>query len=70
MAFQVKRGIVKTVCTDQVEGIIKRPMLRNEIWTTESLHKYLDDLGLDYTLEEVGIINDELHTREVVEDLT
>lgn len=69
MAFRLKGSVVKSICTDQVQAIIKTPRQRYTEWTDESLQAYLAELGLDYTLEEIQIINDELHTRGVVEDV-
>lgn len=69
MSFRVKRSKVLQVCTDQVADIVLMPQLRNNVWTDESLQVYLAGMGLDYTLEEVQHINDELHTRGIVEDV-
>lgn len=68
MAFKLKRAVALKICTDQVEAIITMPRFRDTEWTDVSLKKYLDDIGLDYTLQEVQLINDELHKRGIVEN--
>lgn len=69
MSFRLKRALALKVCADQVQSLIARPLFRNTTWTQESLFHYLEGIGLDYTLQEVGIINDELHNRGIVEDV-
>ena len=69
MSFKLKPKVALKVCADQVEALITMPRHRIQEWTPESLHKYLIGIGLDYTLEEVERLNDELHTRGIVEDI-
>ncbi len=69
MAFRVTKSVSLKVCTNQVEAVITMPRLRNRIWTDKSLHTCLLEIGLDYTLVEVKLMNDELHTRGIVEDI-
>lgn len=69
MSFRMKRALALKVCTDQVEKIVVMPRYRNTVWTTGSLHELLLGIGLDYTLQEVSLINEELHNRGVVEDI-
>lgn len=69
MAFRVKRAKMLQVCTDQIEAIITMARFRNKVWTDKTLHWELTHIGLDYTLEEVQRMNDELHTRGIVEDV-
>lgn len=70
MAFRIKRSVALKVCSDQVEVIITRPRFRDKEWTDVTLREYLvKDLGLDYTLEEIQHINDELHDRGIIEDI-
>lgn len=69
MSFRLKAKVALKVCADQVEVLIANPAQRTTEWTAESLHKYLLGLGLDYTLEEVQRLNDEMHARGIVEDI-
>lgn len=69
MSWRLKRSVALSVSADLVQAIISMPRLRNTVWTTESLKEHLDKLGLDYTLEEVAVLNDEMHTRGIVEDI-
>jgi len=69
MAFRVKKAKMLQLCTDQVESFITMARFRNTVWTDEKLHWELTHIGLDYTLEEVQRMNDELHTRGIVEDV-
>jgi hypothetical protein len=69
MAFRVSRATALRVETDRVEQIILVPRFWRRVWTTESLLEELHGIGLNYTLEELSRINDELHERGVVEDV-
>lgn len=69
MAFQLTKETRLKVCGDQVQALISRPRFRDTVWTDKTLHKYLTEAGLDYTLEEVQALNDEMHSRKVVEDV-
>ena len=69
MAFRVMKAQMLQVCTDQVEQLITMVRFRNKVWTDKTLHWELTHIGLDYTLDEVRRINDELHTRGIVEDV-
>ena len=55
--------------SDRVEGIVLMPKFWRRAWTPEALKQALDEIGLVYTTPEIALINDELHTRGVVEDL-
>jgi len=70
MPFKLTEKVVTKVCGDQIEAILTSPRFRNKIWTPESLLEHLDYLGLDYTLDEVKKLNDEMHKRGIVEDTT
>lgn len=69
MAFKVKQAKALQVETDRVESILLIPRFWRRVWTQEMLKEELDKIGLVYTLEELGHINDELHRRGVVEDV-
>jgi hypothetical protein len=55
--------------TDRIQAIILMPKYWNRAWTAQSLKEALSEIGLDYSLPEVDLINDELHNRLVVVDL-
>lgn len=69
MGFRVKLSKALQVESDRVESIILMPKYWRRVWTSEELCQELNALGLDYKLEEVERINDELHRRGVVEDV-
>ena len=54
---------------DRVQSLIEMPKFWNRAWTAGSLKAALSEIGLKYSLPEVELINDELHTRGVVSDL-
>ncbi len=55
---------------DRVGGFILMPKFWGKKWTHKKLKQELLDIGLDYTLTEVAELNDELHKRGIVEDVT
>jgi len=65
--FRIKPATSLKVCTDQVASIMSSPRYRNATWTLENMRKRLVDIGLDYTLKEVELINTELIKRGIVE---
>jgi len=68
MPWKVSNAKWLQVETDRVEAIILMPKYWHRAWTPNSLQQTLTTLGLEYSLEEVEAINDELHKRGVVED--
>ena len=69
MPWKVTQTKWLQVETDRVESIILMPKFWHRAWTPESLQEALADIGLEYSMPEIELINDELHTRGVVEDL-
>ncbi len=54
---------------DRLQALILMPKFWNHKWNHKRLQKALDDIGLKYTLEQIAELNDELHTRGIVEDV-
>ena len=69
MAWKVTKAKWLQVETDRVESIVLMPKFWRRVWTPESLQGALKGIGLEYSMPDVQLINDELHTRGVVEDL-
>ncbi len=55
--------------TDRIGEIILTPRLWGRKWTHKRLQRELADIGLEYTIEQIAELNDELHVRVVVEDV-
>ena len=68
MPWKVSAAKWLQVETDRVEAIVLMPKFWHRAWKPESLQETLKEIGLDYSLPEVQLINDELHARGVVED--
>ena len=69
MPWKVTAAKWLQVETDRVLSIILMPKFAHRAWTPESLQEALKEIGLEYSMPEIQLINDELHTRGVVEDL-
>jgi len=69
MPWKVSAAKWLQVETDRVEAIVLMPKFWHRPWRPQSLQEALKEIGLDYSLPEVQLINDELHARGVVEDL-
>ena len=69
MPFKVSRAVWLKTEGDRIEALILMPKWWRRSWTDVSLHAALQELGLDYTLREVGALNDEMHKRGVVVDV-
>ncbi len=69
MPWKVAHARYIQVEADRIQAIIEMPRYWNRTWTSKSLR---DELGntqhLVYSVPEVEELNDELHTRGVVED--
>lgn len=68
MPFKVKHDTWLKTEADRVELLLVMPKFWKRAWTKQSLQKALKDLGLKYSMPEIEEINDELHTRGIVED--
>ncbi len=55
--------------SDRVEAIVLMPKFWRRGWDVAGLKEALDEIGLEYSTPELTLINDELHTRNVVADL-
>ncbi len=55
--------------SDRIEQIILAPRLWGRKWTHKRLQRELADIGLEYTIEQIAELNDELHQRLIVEDV-
>ncbi len=69
MAFRVSGKQWLTTEGDRIQAIILAPRFWRVKWTDKSLRGALRDIGLEYTAEEITLLNDELHTRGIVEDV-
>lgn len=69
MPFKVAHDKWLQMETDRVERFILTPKWWRRAWSADALKTALADIGLDYSMPEIQEINDELHTRGVVEDV-
>lgn len=69
MPFKVKPALQLKVYTDMVQAVILSPNRARNTWTRESLQELLHKLGHDFNDEEMARLNDELHARDIVEDV-
>lgn len=69
MAFKVNQATWLKTEGDRVEALIKMPKFWGVKWTHPKLRKALADLGLEYSVGEINLLNDEMHTRGIVEDV-
>ena len=69
MAFKVTPAKWLEVESARVRDIILMPKFWGVKWTHAKLRKSLADVGLDYSPAEIDVLNDELHTQGIVEDV-
>jgi hypothetical protein len=69
MAFRVNAKTWLNIEGDRVAAIIVLPKFWGMKWTHAKLQKELRGIGLSYSAEEIGLLNDELHLRGLVEDV-
>lgn len=69
MPFRVKQETWLKTEGDRLQSILLMPKYWRKTWTDVTLWSELHNMGLDYTIEEVQLLNDELHKRKVVEDI-
>jgi hypothetical protein len=69
MAFVVNKATWLKTEGDRVVGIILMPKFWGVKWTHPKLRKALADIGLEYSADEINLLNDEMHTRGIVEDV-
>jgi hypothetical protein len=67
--FSVTHATWLKMESTRLEAIILSPKYWGVKWTHKRLRAELHDIGLDYSLKQIAEINDELHTRGIVEDL-
>jgi len=68
MPFRVKRAVALKTEADRIQAILLTPSRIRVTWTQESLQAELLRIGLEYSNAEIAALNDELHTRGIVED--
>jgi hypothetical protein len=69
MAFKVNAATWLKTEGDRVQSIILSPRHWGVKWTHPKLRKALADIGLEYSVDEINLLNDEMHTRGLVEDV-
>jgi hypothetical protein len=69
MVFRVTPANALAVATDIVQAEVLRIANLRRTWTAEQLIDYFQARGLDITPDQMARINDELHTRGIVEDV-
>lgn len=69
MAFQVSKATWLKTEGDRLAAILVMPKFWGVVWDHDRLQKALAALGLNYTREQILLLNDELHTRGIVEDV-
>ncbi len=55
---------------DRIQAIILMPKFWGARWTHPKLRQALAALGLNYSAEQIAELNDEMHKRGIVEDVT
>lgn len=69
MPFKVSHDRWLSLEADRLGAIIEMPRYWHRAWTPQSLKQELEETQhLEYSLQEVREINDELHRRGIVED--
>lgn len=68
MGFQVTAEKWLETEGDRVEKFILMPKFWGVEWTRRKLRRALADVGLEYTAEQIALLNDELHKRGIVTD--
>ncbi len=69
MPFSVTKETWLRVESDRVAAIIVRPSFWHRKWDEKTLLVDLKEIGLDYTLDEVKVLVDELRKRGTVADI-
>jgi hypothetical protein len=69
MAFIVNTKSWLKIEGDRVAAIIVLPKFWGVKWNHAKLQKELRGIGLSYSPTEIGLLNDELHLRGLVEDV-
>jgi len=68
MAFKVTDAKWLEVESARVASLILMPKFWHRAWTRQSLKQELDKIGLEYSMPEIELLNDELHKQGIVED--
>ncbi len=55
--------------SERIGSLLLMPRLWGRKWNHKKLQRELHDIGLDYTIEQIAEINDELHKAGIVEDV-
>ena len=69
MAFKVTQAKWLEMESARVREVILMPKFWGVRWNQSKLRKELADIGLHYSKEEIGLLNDELHKQGIVEDV-
>jgi len=69
MAFKVTDKVWLAEETARIKDIILMPKYWHQKWTDKKLRKELADIGLDYSEEDIKVLNDALHADGIVEDV-
>jgi hypothetical protein len=67
--FRVTHKTWLTTEADRVGAMMVMPKWWGLKWDHKSLQKALSDIGLNYSIDEIAELNDELHNRGIVEDI-
>ncbi len=70
MAFKVTSAKWLETESARITSILLMPRFWHKVWDDKSLLAALQEIGLNYTLKEVSLLNDELHKQGIVEDVT
>ena len=69
MAFKVNTATWLKTEGDRLAAILVMPKFWGVKWNHPKLRKALADIGLEYSPDEIDLLNDEMHTRGIVEDV-
>jgi len=69
MAFKVTGAKWLEVESARVRNIILMPRFWGKKWDHGSLRRELSEIGLNYSKEDILLLNDELHKQGIVEDI-
>lgn len=69
MAFKVNQETWLKTEGDRLAAILVLPKFWGQTWNHPKLRKALADIGLNYSVDEINLLNDEMHTRGIVEDV-
>ncbi len=70
MAFKVIQAKWLETESERVKSIILMPKFWGVKWTHLKLRNALAEIGLNYSLADINLLNDELHKQGIVEDVT